>query len=314
MPNQQGIIRVAAVQAISEPTLARGLQKTETLTRQAAAAGAQLVAFPETWLPGYPIWLDACRDVAVWDSPAVKAVFARHAAESVDVRGEGGTRLSQIAASAGVTLVIGVVERVAGGPGYHTLYNALLTYGPDGTLLNHHRKLMPTHSERLLWGPGDAAGLRAVDLPGYRLGGLVCWEHWMPLSRQALHESGEDIHVAVWPTVHEMHQVASRSYAFEGRCFVIATGSLLRASGLPPELEPHPSRVSGPDQYVLRGGSAIIAPGGSYLRGPIYDAEETLHAQLDLATVARESMTLDVAGHYSRPDCFEFAVRNGRRG
>ena len=135
----------------------------------------------------------------------------------------------------------------------------------------------------------------------------------MPLARQALHESGEDIHVAVWPTVHEMHQLASRSYAFEGRCFVIATGSLLRAAALPPELDPHPSRVSGPGQYVLRGGSAIIAPDGSYLRGPVYEAEETLHADLDLAAVSRESMTLDVAGHHSRPDCFGFSVRSQAR-
>ena len=136
----------------------------------------------------------------------------------------------------------------------------------------------------------------------------------MPLARQAMHESGEDIHVAVWPTVHEMHQVASRQYAFEGRCFVLAIGSLLRAKDLPRELEPHPERVTSPEQYVLRGGSAIIGPDGAYLAGPVYDAPCTLYAELDLNRVREESMSLDGAGHYHRPDCLELVVTRKRAG
>src|SRR5690606_240396 len=157
------------------------------------------------------------------------SVFARYRSASVDVAGDDGRALSAIARDTGVTLVVGVSERLSGGPGYGTLYNALLTYGPAGTLLNHHRKLLPTYTEGMVWGHGDTAGLRAVDTPSGRVGGLVCWEHWMPLSRQALHNSGEDVHVAVWPTVQERHQIASRHYAFEGRCFVLAAGSLMRA-------------------------------------------------------------------------------------
>jgi nitrilase len=134
----------------------------------------------------------------------------------------------------------------------------------------------------------------------------------MPLARQAMHESGEDIHVAVWPTVHEMHQVASRQYAFEGRCFVLAAGSLMLASDLPAELEPHPERVTSPEQFVLRGGSAIIGPDGAYLAGPMYDAPCTLHAELELDRVREESMSLDVAGHYHRPDCLELVVTRRR--
>jgi predicted amidohydrolase len=134
----------------------------------------------------------------------------------------------------------------------------------------------------------------------------------MPLARQAMHESGEDIHVAVWPTAHEMHQVASRQYAFEGRCFVLAAGSLMRASTLPAELEPHPDRVSSADQFVLRGGSAIIGPDGGYLAGPVYDDTCTLHAEIDLRRVREESMSLDVAGHYHRPDCLELVVTRRR--
>jgi nitrilase len=152
-----------------------------------------------------------------------------------------------------------------------------------------------------------------VETPAGRVGGLVCWEHWMPLARQAMHESGEDIHAALWPTVHEMHQVASRQYAFEGRCFVLAAGSVMRASALPAGLEPHPDRVSGPDQLVLRGGSAIIAPDGRYLAGPSYDRAQVLVATLDLAERRAESMTLDVTGHYARPDVFDFTVRRAPR-
>jgi predicted amidohydrolase len=135
----------------------------------------------------------------------------------------------------------------------------------------------------------------------------------MPLARQAMHESGEDIHAALWPTVHEMHQVASRQYAFEGRCYVIAAGSLMRASALPHELEPHPIKVSGPDHWVMRGGSAIIGPDGDYLAGPVFDAPALLVAELDLDRLRGERMNLDVTGHYHRPDAFEFRVLPSRR-
>lgn len=310
MPNT---VRVAIVQAEVAPSLAEGLAHTAAFTAEAARQGAELVVFPETWLPGYPVWLDVCRDVALWDSDAVKRVYEHHANDSIDVDGDSGRALSRIAQECGVTMVIGATERVARGVGRGTLYNALLTYGPDGALLNHHRKLVPTYTERMVWGHGDANGLRAVDTPVGRVGGLVCWEHWMPLSRQALHESGEDIHVAAWPTVHEMNQVACRQYAFEGRCFVLAAGSLMRASQLPAELEPHPERVSSAESWVLRGGSCIIAPNGQYLVPPVFEATSLLHAELDLGMVRREHMSLDVAGHYSRPDVFNFSVNHGRK-
>jgi predicted amidohydrolase len=189
----------------------------------------------------------------------------------------------------------------------------VLTLGPDGALLNHHRKLVPTYTERMVWGPGDADGLRAVDTPAGRVGALICWEHWMPLARQALHESGEDVHVALWPTAHELLQVASRAYAFEGRCFVLVAGSLLRASALPPELEPHPARVTSPDQWVMRGGSAIVGPDGKYIVEPLYDEPRLIVADLDLARLHEERMSLDVTGHYARPDVLRLDVRRGTR-
>ncbi len=308
------VVTVAIVQAEVAPDLPSALERTAAGVMEARDAGATLVAFPETWIPGYPAWLDLCRDAALWDHGPTKAVFARMAASSVIVPGPVFDALAAIARDAKVTLVVGVSERVGQGPGRGTLYNTLLTIGPDGRLLNHHRKLIPTYTERLVWGEGDAEGLRAVDTPAGRLGGLVCWEHWMPLARQALHDSGEDIHVAVWPTAHEMHQVASRHYAFEGRCFVLAAGSLMRASALPPELEPHPDRVASAEQWVLRGGSAIIGPDGRYLVEPVYDQARVLVAELELGRIREESMTLDVAGHYSRSDVLELrTVRTGQR-
>jgi predicted amidohydrolase len=306
-------VRVAVVQAEVCNSLDAALGRTRELAHQAAAQGAQLIAFPETWLPGYPVWIDVCRDVALWDHAPVKRVFAHYADHSVDVSGASGHQLSSIARETATTMVVGVSERVESGPGNLTLYNSLLTYGPDGQLLNHHRKLMPTFSERMIWGQGDANGVRAVQTPVGRVGGLICWEHWMPLPRQALHDAGTQIHVAAWPTAHERNQIASRHIAFEGRCFVLITASVMRASALPRELTPHPDIVASPDQWVMRGGSAIVGPDGFYVEEPRFDGPCTLLADLDLGRNRQESMTLDVSGHYARPDCFAFAVRERSR-
>ena len=312
------VVRAGIVQAAVPANQSLGLERAGALVGDAAARGATLVVFPETWLPGYPVWLDVCRDAALWNHQPVKTVYRRLAEESVAVPSEATEALAAIARTNGVTLVMGVSERVDVGPGQGTLYNTILIFGPEGSLLNHHRKLMPTYTERMVWGAGDADGLRSAELvtgrARARIGALVCWEHWMPLARQALHEAGEDIHVALWPNVHEMHQVASRQYAFEGRCFVLAAGSVMRASSLPAELEPHPARVSSPDDWVLRGGSAIIGPDGSYVAGPVYDSETILVADLHLDRVREERMKLDVTGHYHRPDVLELRVtRTGRR-
>lgn len=267
---------------------------------RAAREGAALVAFGETWLPGYPAWLDHCPEAALWNHEATKCVFARLRANSVEVPSATTEVLGRAAAEHEVVIVMGVNERAGG-----TLYNAMLTFDADGRLVRHHRKLVPTYTERLVWGPGDAAGVDATPTRAGVVGGLVCWEHWMPLARHASHVSGERIHVAMWPTVHEMHQVASRQYAFEGRCFVLAAGLLMDARDLP-----LPSQAQG---LVLRGGSAIIGPDGAYLAGPVFDEEMLVTADLDLETIDRELMTLDVVGHYARPDLFTFAMNKTRR-
>ena len=306
-------LRVAIVQAEQSVTLDDALAATIARAERAADSGAQLIVFPETWLPHYPMWLDICERVNLWDEPDVKRVYARYVGESVVVGGPATRDIGDLAQRLNATVVLGVSERVDQGPGRGTLFNSLLTYGPDGRLRNHHRKLMPTHTERLVWGLGDADGLRTVDVNSARVGGLICWEHWMPLARQAMHEAGEDVHVAAWPQVKEMNHVASRHYAFEGRCFVLAAGSLMRARVIPPEL-PIGGEPLSPDALVMHGGSAIIGPDGQYLVQPVYDREEILVATLDLARTAEESMALDVSGHYSRPDCLRLVRESRGRG
>jgi len=302
-------VRVAAVQAAPALLdLSVSLDRLEAWTGRAAGEGAELVAFGETWLTGYPAWLDESPEAALWGHPGARAVFQRLVENSVEVPGPAVDRMAGLAREHGVTLVVGVHERAG-----RTLYNTQLTFTPDGSLLRRHRKLMPTYHERMVWGQGDGSALAAVTVNGARVGSLVCWEHWMPLARQALHDSGEEIHVAGWPGVHEMHQVASRSYAFEGRCFVLAVGSILRVKDMPPELPLRPERGRDPEAFVIRGGSAVIAPDGRYIAGPVYDEEAVIVADCDLSEITRESLTLDVSGHYSRPDVFEFRIkREGR--
>jgi nitrilase len=304
-------IKVAAIQAANVYLdLQASLEKALRLIKEAAAQGAKLIAFPETWLPGYPAWLDCCRDVGLWDYPPVKKVFARLMENSVVIPGPVTEAIANAAREYEIVINITVNERVQTGAGRGTLYNTMLTFDADGTLLNAHRKIMPTYTERLVWGKGDGKSLRAVDTRAGRLSGLICWEHWMPLARQVLHESGEDIHIAAWPQVKEMNLIASRQYAFEGRCFVIATGAIMRASDLPAELEPVDALKHHANATVLNGGSAIIAPDGSLLAGPVFNEETILTAELDLARIAEETLTLDVTGHYSRPDIFELKIKN----
>jgi len=282
------------------------LAKALHLIQLAAKTGAQLVAFGETWLPGYPAWLDVCPGAALWENAAAKDIFAKLRNNSITVPGEEVNALCEAARDLKIAIVIGASERVDAGPGNGTLYNSLLTISEDGQLRNHHRKLVPTYTERLVWGNGDGRGLKAAPTSAGRVGGLICWEHWMPLARMAMHDSGEHIHVAVWPTVHELHQLASRHYAFEGRCFVLAVGLMMPAEDLPRELHDGVTLGPGEGQWIERGGSAIIGPDSHYVLHPVFDREELLVSDLDLTEIDRELMTFDVSGHYARPDLFRF--------
>jgi predicted amidohydrolase len=304
-------VRVALVQASPRPfDVTESIDRACARVRDAAAQGAELIALGETWLCGYPAWIDFWPRLGRWDDARVKELHALMREHAIEVPGPHVDRLSALARELGVVLVVGLTERVSRGPGHGTLYNSIVVLDEVGRIAVHHRKLVPTHGERLLYGPGDAAGLRVAQTRVGPVGALVCWEHWMPLARHALHSEGERIHVALWPTVHEVHQIASRHYAFEGRCFVLAVGQMLHVGELPgtlaAELEGAPA-----DGMLLRGGSCVIGPDGRFVVPPRFDDPETVFADLDLGAIDREVGTLDVSGHFARPELFE--VRIDRR-
>ncbi|MGB1285881.1 MAG: carbon-nitrogen hydrolase family protein [Aggregatilineales bacterium] len=306
-------VNVAIIQARAEYyDLQRCVDKAIHLIAEAARDGAQLVTMGETWFPGYPTWLDYTPDVAQWGHAPTKKVYARLYENSMDVQGVEMQQLQKAARQHGIVLLAGINERVRVGRGNRSIYNSIITIDSTGDIVNHHRKLRPTYTEQMVWAQGDGAGLQAIETAAGRVGSLVCWEHWMPHARQAMHLSNEQIHVAMWPTVHEMHQIASRQYAFEGRCFVLAAGSIFPVSDLPPEFKLDASLQGNPDKLLLNGGSAIIAPDGSYLTEPIYDDETIIHAELDLSQIHEEQMTLDVTGHYARDDVFSFDINRKR--
>src|SRR5579884_2454758 len=297
-------VKVACVQA--EPAIldrAATLDKLARLTGEAAAAGAQLVVFPETFVPAYPSsrW---ARALAGWHDPRAKATFARLARESVEVPGPDADRLGAIAREHGVWLVTGVNEVDPERPG--TLYNSLLYHAPDGSLALHHRKLVPTNHERLVWGQGDGRGLRAIPTELGRIGGLICWENYMPLARFSLYDSGVEIYVASTADDGDAWQATLVHIARESRAFVVSPCHFQRAESYP---EDFPLRDEIEGRGLLgRGGSAILAPDGSYLAGPLYDEEGILFADLEPERLYEERQRFDAVGHYHRPDVLEFRL------
>lgn len=284
----------------------------------ASQRGADVIVFPETWLPGYPVWLDAAPGAALWDHAPARALF-RHMLESSPAIDDAAiVALRSAAVEAGSYLVMGLQEREGG-----TLYNSMLFIDPAKGEFSVHRKLVPTYTERLVWGRGDGSMLEVMPTPFGALGGLICWEHWMPLARAAMHARGEALHVAQWPWAKELHQVASRHYAFEGSCFVIAAGTVVgrdeiidgaRSGGCPAAaLDLLEQMPPGEHAFMLRGGSAVIGPDGQYVVGPVYDEAGTIYVDIDPGVAAEARLALDTDGHYARPDVFTLSVDTRRR-
>jgi nitrilase len=302
-------VTVACVQA--EPVildLERTLDKLERLAGEAARDGAELVVFPETFVPVYPSsrWAKA---FAGWQNDAARETFARIAQNSVAVGAPSERRLAAVAQELGIWLVTGVNEVEPERPG--TIYNALLYHSPAGELALHHRKLMPTNHERLVWGLGDGRGLEVVDTGAARVGGLICWENYMPLARAAIYESGVEIYVASTADDAEAWQATLVHIARESRAYVVAPCVFQRASSYPDDF-PLRDELAG-DDLLGTGGSAILAPDGSYLAGPVYGEETILHAELDPAGLLGARQRFDPVGHYSRPDVLRLDVRTEAR-
>ena len=303
------VVTVACVQAAPVILdLERTLDKLEDLAAEAAGKGAELVVFPETFVPVYPSsrWAKA---FAGWENAGAKETFARLAQNSVAVGGPSEQRLAACARELGVWLVTGVNEVEPDRPG--TIYNALLYHAPDGTLALHHRKLVPTNHERLIWGQGDGRGLTAVETGFGRVGGLICWENYMPLARFALYEAGVEIYVASTADDGDAWQSTLVHIARESRAYVISPSAFQRASSYPDDFA-LASELEGAG-VLGRGGSAILAPDGSCLAGPLYDEEGILYAELDPARLLAERQRFDPVGHYHRPDVLRLGVSPSAR-
>jgi nitrilase len=290
-------VKVACVQA--EPVAFERdatIDKIAALAHEAAGEGARLALFPEAFVPVYPSnrWVRFLAGGA-----DAKPVFGRLARESIEVPSPATERLAAIAREEGIWLALGANE-LAGG----TLYNSLLVFGPDGTLVLHHRKLMPTNHERLVWGLGDGHGLEAVATDLGRVGGLICWENYMPLARFALYQSGVEVYLAPTADDSESWHESIRHIARESRAFVLSSCVFQRASSYPDDVP----LADGPE-LLGRGGSAILGPDGAYLAGPLWDEEGILYAELDPQRLYEERQRFDPAGHYHRPDVFKLTLR-----
>jgi nitrilase len=303
--------RVAVVQhppvALNRPkTLARGVE----LLDEAAAGGAKLVSFPETWVPGYPEWVWRLRPGE--DYGLSGDIHKRLLENSVDLKAGQLKPIQAAARRLKVTVSIGIHER-DGEFSRGTLYNSVVLIGPDGEILNRHRKLMPTNPERMVWGAGDATGLRVTDTPSGRVGSLICWENYMPLARFAIFAQGCEIYIA--PTWDEGGTWLStmRHIALEGRCWVLGNGSSMRGKDIPTDFPDRKRLFPDLESWFNPGDSVIVDPGGTVVAGPLHEKHGILYADCDPARAAAAKRTLDVAGHYGRPDIFRLEVNREAR-
>lgn len=306
-------MKVAIAQYAPNPNdIDANIIKFEEVLADASSKGIRIISFGETWLSGYPAWIDTCPEAAYWDHEPVKEAFLQLRKNALSIPSPPFERLLKACADHQITAVVGINEVVHEGKAQGTVYNSLLTIGPDGKLLNHHRKLMPTFTERMIYGQGDGHGLKSVTVDDIKVTSAICWEHWMPLTRQALHDAGEHVHVAVWPWVHEKHLLASRQYAFEGRCYVLAAGQIFQANQLPEQLKLPDQLKKEPNSYILKGNSCIIDPRGDVISEQLYEKEGLVIAEINRDMVEKERMNLDITGHYHRPDVFSFETNKKR--
>ena len=296
------IVQQAPAMLDRDATLARAT----LLAAEAARDGARLVAFPEAFIPGYPAWIWRLRPGP--DMRLAEQIHARLLAQAVDVAAGQLAPLQQAAREHAITIVCGLHERDAQSS-RTTLYNSVVTIGPDGELLNCHRKLMPTGPERMLWGFGDARGLRVVDTPAGRLGALICWENYMPQARLALYADGIEILAAPTYDSGERWIASAQHIAREGGCWVLGAGCVLQGRDLPRDLPGRERLFPDDEEWINGGDSVVVAPGGRIVAGPLHNTRGMLFAEVDLELVGIARRSLDVAGHYARPDLFTLQVQ-----
>jgi nitrilase len=281
------------------------IDKAVKLVGEVAAEGAELVIFPETFIPGYPIWMWRLRPGA--DMSLTNELYSRLFDNAVNLEGDDLVPLQNAAKEHSVTVVCGMNER-EGAVSRGTLFNTVVVISADGEIVNRHRKLMPTNPERMVHGFGDASGLRVIDTPVGRIGTLLCWENYMPLARYALYAQGVEIYIAPTYDSGDGWIGTMQHIAREGRCWVVGSGFVMHASDIPDDFPDKDELYPDSDAWINAGDSIVINPLGHTVAGPMREDTGVVYADIDLSAIAVARRSLDVAGHYSRPDIFELRV------
>lgn len=288
--------------------LEKTMEKTIQLSREAAASGAKLIVFPESFIPCYPRGLTFGMVIGSRTSEA-REDFQRYYENAVAVPGPDVDRLAELAKELQVYLSIGVTEKNGNGLD-GTLHCSNLFFGPEG-YLGRHRKLKPTAGERVIWGEDDGSTMTVIDTPYGKMGSLICWENYMPLARMAMYLKGVNLYIVPTADQREVYQATLRHIAFEGRCFVIASNQYVEKSMYPTDLKYYKDLESQPE-VMCRGGSCIINPYGEYVAGPLFDRAGILTAEVDLDQISQSKFDWDPTGHYNRPELFQFKVNEQR--
>ncbi len=296
-PVKVAVVQAAPVLFDREATIAKACQ----LIHEAAAQDAQLVLFPEAFVPAYPRGLSFGMVVGS-RKPEGRQIWQQYWDNAVEIPSAATDKLGTAVSQANIHLSIGIIERDGG-----TLYCTQLYFAPDGEIIGKHRKLKPTGAERMIWGEGDGSTMPVMSTEIGKIGGLTCWENYMPLARMFMYSKGVELYLAPTADSRDTWQATLRHIACEGRCFVLGCNQFVTKDMYPDNLRDHPELAAQPE-VMCRGGSAIISPLGEIIAGPLYDTEGVLYAELDMGEIVRAKVDFDVVGHYARPDIFQLTV------
>ncbi len=302
-----GLAQIAPVWLNREKTVS----KVEDYILQAADNKCQLVVFGEALIPGYPFWVDRT-DGARFNSPVQKEIHAHYLDQAVQIESGALSSICAAAKKSNISVYIGIIERPQDRGG-HSLYCSLVYINSDGIIQSVHRKMMPTYEERLVWSIGDGHGLQTHKLGAFTVGGLNCWENWMPLSRTALYAQGEDLHVAVWPGGERSTYDITKLIAKESRSYVISVSGLMRKEHITKDLPQAELMIKNSSDVLANGGSCLAGPDGEWVIEPLVEKEDLLTAEIDHKLVREERQNFDPTGHYSRPDVTRLVINKKRQ-